>query len=119
MTDALKPCPFCGGNLEVLGSPITRDIKKVQHPSANCLLSGQTWWHVPQFIDPWNTRATDSAELLEAAQVLGAVMQSEMTRTGGRAFTGIWHIPSLGVRTTCSEALDALDAAIAKVKSHD
>ena len=67
MINELKSCPFCGLNLEVWGSPITRNIKKVQHPTADCLLSGQTWWHVPRFIGPWNTRADLSRDLVRAA----------------------------------------------------
>jgi hypothetical protein len=59
----LKPCPFCGENLIVHGSPITRDIKKVSHPSNDCILSSHNWWHVPRFIGPWNTRAALSAAL--------------------------------------------------------
>lgn len=63
------------------------------------------------------TPAREAAEdLVEAAKAVGAVLQAEMTRSGGQPFTGIWSIPALGVRTTCSEALDKLDAALARVK---
>ena len=59
----LKPCPFCGAKLHVNGTPITRDIKTVVHTSGDCILSGHNWWFVPRFIDPWNRRTPDPAQI--------------------------------------------------------
>ena len=53
---ALKPCPFCGVDIDVPGSAFTGGIKSANHPTNNCILSGQSWWFVPRFIKPWNTR---------------------------------------------------------------
>ena len=57
---ALKPCPFCGCDIDVPGMPFTRDIKSARHPTNECILSAHTWWLVPRFIEPWNTRHVQS-----------------------------------------------------------
>ena len=75
----LLPCPFCGGAIDVPGSSITRDIKTARHPSNDCILSGQNWWMVPRFIEPWNRRTDLSqaavAAALEAAAVIAETHQ--------------------------------------------
>lgn len=52
----LKPCPFCGVELEHFEDG--RRLTHVRHPVNGCaFLSGKDWWKVPRFTDPWNTRA--------------------------------------------------------------
>ena len=50
--------------------------------------------------------------LREAAAVVSAVLQSEVTRSGGKPFSGTWHIPSIDWRGTVTDALDLADAAL-------
>ena len=53
------------------------------------------------------------AELERVVQTTAGILQAEMGRSGGRAFTGTWTFPSLGIRMTCSEALDLANDALA------
>jgi len=51
-------------------------------------------------------------ELKKTAKLLAAIMQSEMTRQGGKPFSGTWTIPSMGESATCNEVLDRIDTAL-------
>ena len=56
--------------------------------------------------------ASKAADLARALQIVSAVLQSEVTRSGGQPFTGRWSIPSIDWRGTVPEALDLADAAL-------
>ena len=76
----LKPCPFCGVELEHFEDG--RRLTHVRHPMNGCaFLSGKDWWKVPRFTDPWNTRAdlphTD-AEVLNHPKVKALLEKAEV-----------------------------------------
>ena len=64
MSETLKPCPFCGGDL------VTRHTGWLDHPKAKCILSGKVFHK--GFIGQWNRRA-DLHPTLSAAMELPEV----------------------------------------------
>jgi hypothetical protein len=62
----LKPCPFCGHELEIRTK---RATVSAHHPgTSSCALDGLDWYPSLRFVDQWNTRtAPDPAALVRAA----------------------------------------------------
>lgn len=68
MTEALKPCPFCGGELE---QPYLRNPDVYRHPESEDCFARKAIIH-PEFYSAWNTRAALDPDAV-AAMVQEAV----------------------------------------------
>lgn len=63
---ALKPCPFCGKEMERDPSPLHKwQTWAMRHPKNGCLLSGYGWGLVTH-ADRWNARAAVQDEMSAA-----------------------------------------------------
>ena len=68
MTDELKPCPFCGGDLTPWGAG------HFQHSNSKCILAGRKF--AKGYIGQWNRRAIP--EPTHAAQLAAALALPEV-----------------------------------------
>jgi len=60
MSDELKPCPFCGSEMELLHDHTTENIDYIRHRvrQISCPINGASGFSVgnDQLVAAWNTR---------------------------------------------------------------
>lgn len=64
MSEELKACPFCGGEVELIHDHTIEDVDRIRHkvPSFNCPINGATGLAIgnENLVTAWNTRAPAS-----------------------------------------------------------
>ena len=77
MDDVLKPCPFCGGEAEIIDPD---DIISVQCKSCQC--GTNCYCDERSAIAKWNTRTPDLAALLDDPATLEAIVEEWALNAG-------------------------------------
>ena len=79
----LKPCPFCGVEVEQGITAVGQEeVGYVVHPAGNCLLSNKMYNFTPADFGPWNTR--DNTELNHCCVLL---IEAGISTGHGDSFT--------------------------------
>lgn len=69
MTEQLKPCPFCGGEADIM-TPEADNMKCATVMCMGCHVTGKEGESIAEAVEAWNARAAMQPTPQEAAKVL-------------------------------------------------
>jgi hypothetical protein len=87
--ERLEPCPFCGGEVELMHDHTTEQVDYIKHRTfdPDCLNPNVSAFSCgnEQLVRRWNTRTSSTAELLETLSISTAFLEleAEHHRTNG------------------------------------